>query len=168
MNKLKALLVFAVILSVSCTQTVDEPDKASVKGEAKPGYQKFIVKVAQDIEGIKKDYAQLAEFSIEKHCDPDELKIRYGYKTHRSKRRGGWTAGVPNPDDDGIWFYIDLHDPDSTRQIHTQPATIKPYYRDKRVMFLILEGKKTKKARGKLYEILKNNGAAGGILAGHS
>jgi Calcium/calmodulin dependent protein kinase II association domain len=53
-------------------------------------------------------------------------------------------GGVPNPDADGVWFFIDFHRPDSQLQIDSQ-AVVPPYcFGDKLVLFVILEGKKTK------------------------
>ncbi len=86
------------------------------------------------------------------------MSISYGYKTHRSQRAGGWAAIVPNPDEDGVWFYIDFHEPNSTAQIHTQPVVPPLFFWDKKVMFLILEGKRTKELAGVLREILLRHG----------
>ncbi len=118
--------------------------------------------IAAGIERLKNRYPQLAAFSCREHCDGDRLTIDYGYRTHVPTHSGGWTAGVPNPDDDGVWFYIDFHDPASQRQIHTQPVVPRYRYRDKRVMFLILEGPRTDGISGALVQILRDNGVATG------
>jgi hypothetical protein len=65
---------------------------------------------------------------------------------------------VPNPNDDGVWFYIDFHDPHSTRQIHTQPMIAKYCLGDQRLSFLILEGKKSKPVGGNIWQILQQHG----------
>jgi hypothetical protein len=123
-------------------------------------YHEFIKKVSEEISKLKETYPQLKEFSIDKHADIENLKVSYSYHTHKSKRSGGWTSGVPNPDPDGIWFYIDLHDKGSTAQIHTQPITgTSLRVGNKSVCFLILEGKTTKSVAGKISSILKQNGA---------
>ena len=115
-------------------------------------------RIAAAIEQAKGAYPQLAGFSAKEHFDRQELVISYGYKTHRSKRRGGWASGVPNPDPDGVWFYVDFHDPDSQAQIHTQPWVEDLRYRDKKVMVLILEGSRTKSFALKLHQILLQHG----------
>lgn len=121
-------------------------------------YSEILENIADEISTLKESYPQLAEFSTTKNLQTESLTISYEYKTHEPKRRGGWTSGVPNPDPDGLWFYIDLHDPNSIAQIHTQPVVQKGVVGEKEVMFLILEGEKTKPLSGKIWEILKNNG----------
>jgi len=121
-------------------------------------YLKTIQKIAEEIATLKADYPQLKDFYADKAVEKENLAISYGFKTHQASRGAGWVAAVPNPDEDGIWFYIDFHDPNSTRQIHTQPVIAPAYIGDKKVTFLILEGKKTKPIEGKIWQILKKNG----------
>jgi hypothetical protein len=121
-------------------------------------YQSAIGRIAASIERLKPEYPQLAAFSCRAHCDTDRLVISYGYKTRPAPRRGGWTSGVPHPNEDGVWFYIDFHDPASQAQIHTQPVVPRYRYQDKRVMFLILEGESTRNVRGAILQILQDNG----------
>jgi len=121
-------------------------------------YSELLKKIGNEISALRRDYPQLADFSPAKHVQLESLIISYEYKTHEPPRRGGWTSGVPHPDPDGVWFYIDFHDPNSMAQIHTQPVVPKGRIGDKAVMFLILEGNKTKPLSGKIWEILKNNG----------
>lgn len=124
-------------------------------------YRRSIEGIARDISGLKERYPQLKEFSVAEHLRADRYQISYGYRTHKAQGRGGWTSGVPNPDEDGIWFYIDFHDPASTAQIHTQPATTVPYcVGDMRLSFLSLEGAKTQSTQGAIWQILKKHGAA--------
>jgi len=121
-------------------------------------YQAALERIARAIEGLGDRYPQLAGFSAARHLDRERLAISYGHRTHHARHRGGWTSGVPNPDDDGIWFYIDFHDPDSQAQIHTQPVVPELRFREKRVMFLILEGAKSRKVGGALRQVLHENG----------
>ena len=65
---------------------------------------------------------------------------------------------MPNPDDDGVWFYIDFHDPGSMAQIHTQPVVPKGVLGDKRAMVLILEGAETKPLADSIRDVLRKNG----------
>ncbi len=123
-------------------------------------YRDFIRTVARDIESLNKEFPQLKKFSAARDCDEERLTIGYAHKTHRSERRAGWASGVPNPGPDGIWFYIDLHEPGSMAQIHTQPAFLNPIcFREMNVMFLILEGKETRDVAGRIHAILEKHGA---------
>ena len=132
--------------------------EASLADESK--YHEFIKRVSEEITKLKETYTQLKEFSIDKHADIENLKIDYCYHTHKSEHTGGWTSGVPNPDPDGIWFYIDLHDKDSTAQIHTQPITgASLQIGNKSICFLILEGEATRSVSGEISSILERNGA---------
>ena len=115
--------------------------------------------VARDIESLKGEFPQLADFSAARHVSIEPAKIVYGFRTHAPERRGGWTSGVPHPDDDGVWFYIDIHDPASTLQIHAQPATAPICLGDQRVSFLILEGKNTKRLDAPIWKALATHGA---------
>lgn len=124
-------------------------------------YRHAIEGIAHDIAGLKDSHPQLKDFSVAEHLKADKHQISYGYNTHKSIGRGGWTSGVPNPDEDGIWFYIDFHSPGSTLQIHTQPAAIPYCVGAMRLSFLSLEGTKTKSVEGAIWNILKKHGATG-------
>lgn len=121
-------------------------------------YMRVTHDIARDIAALKADYPQLGEFDAAKLVG-DEPKITYGFHTHAPERSGGWTSGVPNPDSDGIWFYIDFHDPDSTAQIHTQPVIAAQCLGNKRISFLILEGDATRQVSGAIERILQAHGA---------
>ena len=121
-------------------------------------YTNAIKKIAEEIEALKNQYPQLINFKSAINVDPENLSISYEYRTHKSKHRAGWVAGVPNPDDNGIWFYIDFHSPDSQAQIHTQPVMADLCIGEKKVALLILEGQKTLSISELLYKILNNHG----------
>jgi len=121
---------------------------------AETDYGKILQSVARDIADLKRDFPQLKDFSP----SVAGTSITYSYHTHRAEHRGGWTAQVPNPDDDGVWFYIDVHAPDSAAQIHTQPVTLPLCLGEKRVSFLILEGKNTKPVGGAIFSALASHG----------
>jgi hypothetical protein len=132
--------------------------EAALADEAK--YPEFIKKVSNEIAELKESYPQLKEFSIQKNVDIENLRIDFSYHTHPSKHPVGWTSAVPNPDKDGIWFYIDLHDKDSTAQIHRQPMTgTSLEFGNRRVCCLILQGAATKSVSKKIISILEHNGA---------
>ena len=132
--------------------------EASLADETK--YHDFIRKVAEAILQLKESHPQLAEFTIDGNADLERLRIDYAYHTRQPEQAAGWRSGVPNPDPDGVWFYIDLHDKDSVAQIHTQPVAGAPLqFGDKMIGFLILEGETTNAMAGELSEIMKQNGA---------
>jgi hypothetical protein len=115
--------------------------------------------VAMDIEQLKPDYPQLHDFSAAKHFRAEPPSIGYAFRTHAPARTGGWTSGVPNPDADGIWFHIDLHDPGSELQLHTQPVTRSLCLGESRVSFLLLEGRDTRSLYGPIWSALSKQGA---------
>jgi hypothetical protein len=67
-------------------------------------------------------------------------------------------ARAPEPDGDGLWFAINFHDPDSLAQIDTQPAMPRWCIGEKRVTFLVLEGRNAKPLAGRLWSILTKHG----------
>ena len=115
--------------------------------------------VAMDIEELKPDFPQLRDFSAAKHFRAEPPSIVYAFRTHASERMGGWTSGVPNPNADGIWFYIDLHDHNSKLQIHTQPVTASLCLGESRLSFLMLEGRDTRSLYGPIWSVLTKQGA---------
>lgn len=138
------------MLSLVLAMTLAQPDLA------------FLEKVAAGIEQLKSTHPQLAAFDSKKALDRSALTLTYDFHTHRPTHRGGWTSGVPNPDDDGVWFFIDVHDPNSMAQIHTQPIVAPLRLGDRSVMFLILEGKATTTLEAKLRTLLLDSGARAG------
>jgi len=125
---------------------------------AEPDYQVIINKIALDIAALKGDFPQLTDFDPDTAINRDKFSIDYGFHTHR-KPGAGWTAGVPNPDNDGVWFYLDFHDPNSQLQIHTQPKTVPICLGKWKVSMLMLEGTNTKSLRASITSVLKNHGA---------
>jgi hypothetical protein len=117
--------------------------------------------IAADIEALGATRPQLAAFRADTHLDADAARIDYAWRTHATHHAGGWTAGVPNPDADGLWFHIDVHDPASTAQIHTQPLVERWCLGDAAVSFLILEGERTEPVAGALRGILESHGVRG-------
>ncbi len=115
--------------------------------------------IAIDIEKLKTDFPQLREFSAVKHLRAEPPSIGYAFRTHAPERTGGWTSAVPNPDADGIWFHIDLHDPGSELQLHTQPVTPSLCLGESRVSFLLLEGRDTRSLYGPIWSALSKHGA---------
>ena len=136
------------------------PFLTAMKTQNNPDYPKVLRAIAEDITSLQSRFPQLKNFSLDANIKIENLAIDYGYHTHRARHRGGWTSGVPNPDADGVWFYINFHDPDSTAQIDTQPVTSAEgnCLGEKRITFLILEGPQTKPLGGEIWSILKKRG----------
>ena len=148
------VLLLTVALGLcSPAWSAQAPEQAVVTAE-----QKALDAIARAIEARKPDFPQLASFSAARNLRADALTIDYSFKTHKPEGRGGWTSGVPNPDPDGVWFYIDIHSPDSMAQIHTQPMVEQLCFGKMRVQFLSLEGAKTKRVVGSIRAILLKNG----------
>jgi len=121
-------------------------------------YREFLQRVSAEIVALKGSYPQLREFSVETHVDFENLRIDYGYHTHSSAETVGWRAGVPGPDGDGIWFYIGIHDKDSSAQIHSQPFKREDLkVGDREIRFLILEGSETEPLAGLISSILRQD-----------
>lgn len=112
-----------------------------------------------DIEKLKADFPQLRDFSAADHLRAEPPSIGYAYRTRPPQRTGGWTSGVPAPDADGVWFHIDLHDPRSQLQLHTQPVTPSLCLGESRVAFLLLEGPETRSLYGPIWSALSKQGA---------
>ena len=122
-------------------------------------YAATIKAIARDIAGLSTDFPQLREFSATQNVLFDRLAVDYAYRTHRYRGSGGgWRAQAPDPDDDGVWLYIDFHDADSRAHIHTQPMTPALWLGDKRVTFLLLEGDRTKPLGEPVGAILHTHG----------
>ena len=134
---------------------------AEVRPMTKSDYVERLRAIARDIAALKPEFPQLVDFSVAKdiQIDDEHFDISYAYHTHQARHVGGWTSGVPNPDDDGVWFFIDFHDADDVSQIHTQPEYIEMRLGSKIVEFLILEGAKTRSVDGRIQGILEAHGA---------
>jgi hypothetical protein len=141
-------LALLVVLSGAPARSASEYDYAAT-----------IKAIASDIAGLKTDFPQLRDFSATQNVLFDKLAIDYAYHTHRHRGSvGGWQAEAPNPDDDGVWLYIDFHDVDSTAQIHTQPVMPALCFGDKRAAFLLLEGDQMKPLSQRVRAILDAHG----------
>lgn len=142
-----ALTSLMLVLSVGVGQA-DARDRFSI-----------LKAVAADIEKLKADFPQLRDFSASMHLRAEPPSISYASRTHSPARSGGWTSGVPSPDADGVWFHIDLRDPTSDQQLHTQPVTVPLCLGESRVSFLMLEGRDTRSLYGPIWSALKKQGA---------
>lgn len=82
-------------------------------------YPAICQSIADEIAAIRGTYPQLAGFE----ATATDCTITYAHHTHRATHVGGWTAGVPNPDPDGVWFYIGVWDPADPVQAMAQIKT---------------------------------------------
>jgi hypothetical protein len=122
-----------------------------------PDYAGVFNAIVRDIEAMKGEFPQLREFSAN-HRFIDRLAIEYQFHTHPPEPRGGWTSGVPNPDDDGVWFYLDFHDPQSKAELYEQPdVNTRACFGRMEVFLLMLEGKKTKPLEARLWAVVKRH-----------
>jgi hypothetical protein len=151
-----AVLLLGVHVGVGSAATAAQDARPA--GDGANVYESTLLQIARSIEALKAAYPQLTEFSAAAHLNREKLTITYGYRTEAAPRTGGWTSGVPSPTDEGVWFYIDVHDADSTAQIHTQPVVPRYRYGDKRVMLLLREGAGTKPLSAALVRVLLDHG----------
>ena len=130
--------------------------------ENPPDCRKLCQQIAGDIEALKDRFPQLAEFEPADSIEGGGCRISYAHRCHQAVRRAGWAGGVPNPDPDGLWFYIGLwdeNDPnEATAQINTQP--VMPDWRigKWRVTFLILQGAGTRSVERELVGVMEKYG----------
>jgi hypothetical protein len=142
-----------------CYASTEPPFKSPDRPQVprKPDYPAICQSIADEIAGIRASYPQLAEFE----ATATDCTITYAHHTHRANQVGGWTAGVPNPDPDGVWFYIAVWDPadpaEASSQINTQPMTPQRWIGKRRVTYLILEGDQTTRVGDELLSILKHH-----------
>jgi hypothetical protein len=133
-----------------------------IKKSDEKDYRTICEIIAKDIEYLKDKYPQLEKFTVSTNLEKETCLIEYEYKCHFPINRVGWTGGVPNPNPDGIWFYIGLWDEnnpeENSSQINTQPVFPKWYLKNKRVTYLMLEGEKTDNLYQVIFNILKNHG----------
>ena len=152
----KAIIVLLCV-AFSCAGQSGTPDTAPASQVT------TIAAIGQDIAKLKAKFPQLREFSVSNNVLSQRLIISYEYHTHiyqigGSSRSNPWTGSRarawPEPDDDGVWFYIDFHDPTSDSQIDSQPIDPQDCF----VQFLILQGKKTNPIADEIRKILERHG----------
>jgi hypothetical protein len=118
--------------------------------------------IAEDIEDLARHYPQLAAFTVTRVMKR-QCTIDYEYHTHKPEQRGGWSSGVPHPDPDGIWLFINVWDPDDPSdryaELHTQPMTFERRHLGKReVTVFVAEGDHTTPVADHIHAILKARG----------
>ncbi len=156
LGAMSRFLAMICLMSASCGGQKPTPNmESSSPGEA-------LCAIAQEIEAAKKSHPQLVHFSAAKHCDAENLVVSYGYETHQSQNSGGWTASVPNPDPEGVWFHLDFHDANSTAQIHTQPVVPHRHFQSYSVTLLLLDGSNTKSLAALIDSAMKRHGVRAG------
>lgn len=151
-----------VAVLAACHAPARDPASAlhpmSIETDEKAGA--LILAIAHDLEELRASCPNLADFDVARHADVTTARIEYGHHTHTSTRRGGWASAVPNPDPDGVWLYIDVHDATSSAQIHTQPVVpMNDLGGGKRLMMLLLEGSSAPPCAAKIRAILDHRSA---------
>ena len=132
------------------SQAVRPPAKA-------PTFPATCHAIARELETLTKQFAQLASYRA---VDQKDCRISYKHNTlPPSGRGGGYSAGIPRPEPDGIFLYISIWDPNATDnwQLDTQPASFFTLG-NRRVTIVISEGDKTKRAAGAIQAILERHG----------
>ena len=115
--------------------------------------------IATDIEGLRPRFPALVEYRAST-AERRDCYISYGWHTHRGSG-AGWAGSVPNPDRDGVWFYIGIYDPagpDAESQINTQPMTPDRRLGSRKVMFLVLEGEAAPGVGAAILDVLSRHG----------
>jgi hypothetical protein len=151
------------VLLVACSNASKPAEPTAPAANDYPAICKAI---AEDIEALRPAYPQLTEYRADLATEQDECKIRYQWHTHAPTRAGGWTAGVPHPDPDGIWFYLGIWDPtdpaEASAQINTQPVLPPWRLGTRKITFLHLEGEQTRPVAGAIVTILRARGMTDG------
>lgn len=147
-----------LIVLAACGTPAAPPATTPAAPPATSDYTAICKAVAGDIERLTRQYPQLGEYRAVDALRHD-CWIDFGWHTHQATHAGGWTAGVPNPDPDGVWFHVGLWDPATGgNQIDTQPMLPNWWIGDRRVTFLILEGERTTSVAKELLAILTRHG----------
>lgn len=152
MKKHLTILAMLYFCFTSSSLATDSPiDPAAVLDE-----------IARDIAALKSEFPQLKDFVVPQSYEEDNYEISYRFNALDPQGDGGWSGGTPSPKDDGVWFYISVHSPLSTRQIHTQPITLGTYLGSYRFQFLLKEGKHTKSVQSAVWKIFREHGVVDG------
>src|SRR5262245_38096661 len=80
---------------------------------------KTLLAIADDIEKLKREYPQLKSFSPSRNLipGPDRPALEYKFHTRQPLGQEAWRVRIPQPKEDGVWFYINIHNPDSLEPI---------------------------------------------------
>lgn len=143
--------------AMACAAATAAPPAGTAPDHAAPDYTATLRAIALEIAALKPAYPQLAAFDAQR-IDASVPSLSYAFHTHAAAPGAGWSSGVPQPDADGVWFYLDFHDPASTAQIHTQPVIAAQCFGARRVSLLILEGRATRPLEAELQDILRHHG----------
>jgi len=153
---MRALLL---ALLIGCGSSASTP-VAPMPAGSPPSFPATCNAIARDIE-VLADFPQLDDFRA---ADQHDCHVSYSYRTKPpSGRGGGYSAGIPRPEPDGIFLYIGIWDPNApnNRQLDTQPVSM---YKlgDRRVTLIVSQGAQTKNAFPAILEILKRHGMTEG------
>jgi hypothetical protein len=170
----RILFAAPIALAAACTPVATPPGapastataSARAPAPAAPALtpRDVIAAIAADLARLGPSCPRLAAFDPATAVDATGLVISYTFHTHEPRRRGGWTAAVPNPDPDGIYLHIDLHDPASMAQIHTQPVVPMRDVLGMKLMMLLLEGEAGPPCGAAIDAVLTRHGGGAGRM----
>ncbi|MBI5528684.1 MAG: PKD domain-containing protein [Deltaproteobacteria bacterium] len=133
--------------SVGAGPPADAAKAVAPDAGVRPECARIVEDIAREIERLKPEHPKLEKFSVAEAVRPARCEISYSHKTHRSTTRAGWTAGFPEPDPDGIAFYVHLYNKEEQAgQIDTQPVMPPWHIGEWKVTFLVREGEKAPRA----------------------
>lgn len=128
----------------------------------KSSYAATCAAIAAEIEALSPDHPQLAGFHADSAALEPDCRITHTYHCHPAKHGGGWSAGVPQPDADGLWLHLGIFDPTgpaATSQLYTQPAFLPARtLHGRRVVLFVHEGSATKPLQLEILKILRRHG----------
>ena len=116
--------------------------------------------IAADLELLRPEFPALVELRASTAMKRDCV-IEYGWHVGAPAGHGGWSAQVPRPERDGVWFYVGLYDPhgaEANDQINTQPALPTWWVGTRKVTFLISEGERARGIGDAILEVLRRHG----------
>jgi hypothetical protein len=146
-------------LLVALLTSLSAAPRARAADEEAQGCAAILAALAEDLEALKGELPKLAAFDTAQALQSERCVISYAHRTHRPTHHGGWTAGFPAPDPDGLAFHIHLYQrPEEAGQIDTQP--VMPPWRlgGYRVTFLLLEGEEGPSAHARIFQLLRLHG----------
>ncbi|MBK7402582.1 MAG: hypothetical protein IPJ34_41720 [Myxococcales bacterium] len=138
------------------------PSPSSAVGPSKSSHAATCAAIAREIAALAVDHPQLAGFHADSATLEPDCRIVHTYHCHPAKHVGGWAAGVPEPDADGLWLHLGIFDPAgpaATSQLYTQPAMLPDRTLDgRRVVLFVHEGSATKPLQLEILKILRRYG----------
>jgi hypothetical protein len=158
----------AVFLAATLVAACTHPNTVNTASPQSPADESCAA-IASDIELLRARFPQLVEYRTAAAMHRDCV-IEYGWHIGRpTGRGGGWTAQVPDPERDGVWFYVGLYDPngpEANDQINSQPIMPADWrIGARKVTLLVVEGADTHGIGAAVIEVLRRHGMRLGMLS---